>query len=174
LQVNAGNIKAILPELFRENITRGQGLLCQAIMKAQAASLSFTAVFAALVAVVNSKFPEVGLLLCSRVLQQFKLSYRRSDKPLCKTSLEFVAHLVNQHVLNEVVALEVRTSCCPVTVLLEVHASSCGCQQQLPQCSEIIPCCLVYRHGSPDEGCSVVTTGRSPSCICVGKQQSVA
>jgi hypothetical protein len=116
-KVNAGNIKAILPELFKENLVRGQGLLCQSIMKAQAASISFTPVFAALVAVVNTKFPEIGLLLCARVLQQFKVAYRRSDKPMCITSLEFVAHLVNQHVLNELVALEA----CPFAALCAPH-----------------------------------------------------
>ena len=110
-KVNAANIKAILPELFKENLIRGQGLLCQSLMKAQAASLGFTPVFAALVAVINTKFPDIGLLLAHRVLQQFKLAYKRSDKPLCISSLEFLAHLINQHVLVDNLATEVRACC---------------------------------------------------------------
>lgn len=107
-KVNAGNIRAVLPELFRENLDRGRGLLCQSLMKAQAASTAFTPVFTTVVAVINTKFPDIGLLLCSRVLQQYKLAFRRNDKPLCITSLEFIAHLVNQRVVGEQVAFEVR------------------------------------------------------------------
>ena len=49
-------------------------------MKAQAASLPFTPVYAALVAVVNTKFPQVGALLCTRLVVQFRKAYRRNDK----------------------------------------------------------------------------------------------
>jgi pre-mRNA-splicing factor CWC22 len=55
--VNAPNIKEILPELFGENLLRGRGLFCQALMKAQLASPTFSPLYAALVAVVNTKFP---------------------------------------------------------------------------------------------------------------------
>jgi len=34
-QVNVGNIKHIVPELFEENLIRGRGLFARAIMKAQ-------------------------------------------------------------------------------------------------------------------------------------------
>ena len=97
----------MLPELFAENLIRGQGLLCRCMMKAQAASVSFTPVFAALMAVVNTKFPEIGLLLVSRVVQQFKRAFKRNDKPVCMASLHFLAHFVNQSVVSELIALEV-------------------------------------------------------------------
>jgi pre-mRNA-splicing factor CWC22 len=106
-QVNASNVKAVLPELFHENLLRGQGVLCQSLLRAQAASPTFTPVFAALVAVVNTKFPEIGRLLCERVLSQFKRAFRRNDKPVATAALRFIAHLTNQHVLNELLALEI-------------------------------------------------------------------
>jgi pre-mRNA-splicing factor CWC22 len=93
-------------ELFRENLIRGQGLLCQALMKAQASSPRLAVTFAALIAVVNTKLPDIGVLLCHRVLQQFKRAYRRNDKPVSAAALTFTAHLINQRVLGEVVALE--------------------------------------------------------------------
>ena len=62
-RVNAANIKHVLPELFAENLIRGQGLLCKSLMKSQVASPSFTPVYAAVVAVVNTKFPAIGVLL---------------------------------------------------------------------------------------------------------------
>ena len=102
LQVSTANIKNILPELFSENLMRGRGLFCQSLMKAQMASPSFTPVYAALVAVVNTKFPELGELLLHRVIAQFKRAYKRNDKPVCVGCAKFLAHLINQGVVHEV------------------------------------------------------------------------
>jgi pre-mRNA-splicing factor CWC22 len=72
-KVNASNIKNIVPELFAENLVRGRGLYCQSCIKSQMASPGFTDVLAALVAVVNTKFPEIVVL-------QLKRAYKRNDK----------------------------------------------------------------------------------------------
>ncbi|KAI3865816.1 hypothetical protein MKX03_026008 [Papaver bracteatum] len=112
-KVNAMNIKNIIPELFAENLIRGRGLFCRACIKSQMASPGFTDVFAALSAVVNTKFPEVGELLLRRILLQLKRAYRRNDKPQLLAATKFIAHLVNQQVAHEIIALEL------LTVLLE-------------------------------------------------------
>ena len=44
---------------------------------------------------------------------QFRRAYRRNDKPVCKAVVTFLAHLVNQQVAHEIVALQL------LTVLLE-------------------------------------------------------
>ncbi|KAI9180539.1 hypothetical protein LWI28_005848 [Acer negundo] len=108
-KVNAANIKNIIPELFAENLIRGRGLFCRSCMKSQMASPGFTDVFAALVAVVNTKFPEVGELLLGRIVLQFKRAYKRNDKPQLLAAVKFVAHLVNQQVAHELIALELLT-----------------------------------------------------------------
>ncbi|XAR60402.1 hypothetical protein NMG60_11033761 [Bertholletia excelsa] len=108
-KVNATNIKNIIPELFAENLIRGRGLFCRSCMKSQMASPGFTDVFAALVAVVNTKFPEVGDLLLRRIILQLKRAYKRNDKPQLLAAVKFVAHLVNQQVVHELVALELLT-----------------------------------------------------------------
>ncbi|KAK2665322.1 hypothetical protein Ddye_003896 [Dipteronia dyeriana] len=108
-KVNATNIKNIIPELFAENLIRGRGLFCRSCMKSQMASPGFTDVFAALVAVVNTKFPEVGELLLGRIVLQFKRAYKRNDKPQLLAAVKFVAHLVNQQVAHELIALELLT-----------------------------------------------------------------
>ncbi|PKI34750.1 hypothetical protein CRG98_044856 [Punica granatum] len=82
-------------------------------MKSQMASPGFTDVFAALVAVVNTKFPEVGELLLRRIVLQLKRAYKRNDKPQLLAAVKFIAHLVNQQVAHEIIALEL------LTVLLE-------------------------------------------------------
>ena len=55
-----------------QNLIRGRGLFCRSLMKSQAASPAFTPVYAALVAVVNSKLPELGELLCNRLVAQVR------------------------------------------------------------------------------------------------------
>lgn len=112
-KVNASNIKNIIPELFAENLIRGRGLFCRSCMKSQMASPGFTDVFAALVAVVNTKFPEVGNLLLRRIILQLKRAFKRNDKPLLLAATKFIAHLANQQVAHEIIALEL------LTVLLE-------------------------------------------------------
>ncbi|KAM0682920.1 pre-mRNA-splicing factor cwc22 [Mitosporidium daphniae] len=84
--------KNIVIELFSENLIRGRGLFVRSLLKAQSASLPFTHVFAALISIINSKIPIIGELLLSRLILQFRRSFRRNDK---------VAH--------EVLALELLT-----------------------------------------------------------------
>ena len=79
-KVNVVNIGNIIPELYQENLIRGRGLFCRALMKAQLTSPGFTHVYAALVAIVNTKLPEVGLLLLHRVVFQFRRAFKRNDK----------------------------------------------------------------------------------------------
>jgi pre-mRNA-splicing factor CWC22 len=78
-------------------------------MKAQAASPPFTPVYAAMIAIINTKFPIIGELLLTRLLSQFRRSYKRSDKSVCLSSSKFIAHLVNQKIVNEIVALQILT-----------------------------------------------------------------
>ncbi|KAJ8457549.1 hypothetical protein ONZ45_g18270 [Pleurotus djamor] len=106
-RVNIQNIKQVVPELFAENLIRGRGLFARSIMKAQAASLPFTPVFAALVAIVNTKLPQVGELLLTRLISQFRRAFKRNDKIVCNSTTTFIAHLVNQAVAHEIIALQI-------------------------------------------------------------------
>lgn len=108
-KVNVSNIAVIVRELFKENLIRGRGMFCRSVLQAQAASPTFTHVYAALAAIVNSKFPMIGELILKRLILQFRRSYKRNDKQVCLTSTRFIAHLVNQEVAHEVVALELLT-----------------------------------------------------------------
>jgi len=83
-RVNVTNIKMIVPELFNENLIRGRGLFARSVMKAQAASLPFTPVFAALVSIINTKLPQVGELVLIRLISQFRRSFKRNDKVCSK------------------------------------------------------------------------------------------
>ncbi|KAI8800320.1 MIF4G-domain-containing protein [Cladochytrium replicatum] len=106
-KVNVSNLKNIVPEIFSENLIRGRGLLCRSLMKAQAASPTFTAVYAGLVAIINTKFPRIVALLLGRLTIQFRRAYRRNDKAVCLASVRFLAHLTNQGVVNELLVFEI-------------------------------------------------------------------
>ncbi|KJA21085.1 hypothetical protein HYPSUDRAFT_141364 [Hypholoma sublateritium FD-334 SS-4] len=106
-RVNIANIKLIVPELFAENLIRGRGLFSRSVMKAQASSLPFTPVFAALVSIINTKLPQVGELVLTRLISQFRKSFKRNDKIVCHSTTTFIAHLVNQGVAHEIIALQI-------------------------------------------------------------------
>jgi len=74
-RVNIANIKQI--ELFSENLILGRGLFARSMMKAQAASLPFTPVFAALVATINTKLPQVGELIFMCLISQFRRAFNK-------------------------------------------------------------------------------------------------
>ncbi|KAI0047068.1 MIF4G-domain-containing protein [Auriscalpium vulgare] len=106
-RVNIANIKNVVPELFAENLIRGRGLFARSVMKAQSSSLPFTPVFAALVAIINTKLPQVGELLLVRLISQFRRAFKRNDKIVCHSTTTFIAHLVNQGIAHEIIALQI-------------------------------------------------------------------
>ena len=52
------------------------------------------------------QFPNIGELLLKRLVIQFKRGFTRNNKALCVSSGTFIAHLVNQRVAHEILALE--------------------------------------------------------------------
>ena len=105
-KVNISNIQNIVIELLNENILRGKGLLCKAIIKAQMASPNFTHVYTALVSVINTKLPEIGSLVLNRVMIMFHRSFHRNNKIVCIATTKMLAHLINQRVLGEYAGLQ--------------------------------------------------------------------
>ncbi|KAK3375308.1 hypothetical protein B0H63DRAFT_482546 [Podospora didyma] len=106
-KINTGNIKFVVPELFGENLIRGRGLFCQSLLKAQHASLPFTPIYACLAAICNTKLPQVGELLVKRLIIRFRKAFKRNDKAVCLSSTMFIAHLVNNQVIHEMIAAQI-------------------------------------------------------------------
>ncbi|GAW83758.1 cell cycle control protein [Plasmodium gonderi] len=105
-KVNIDNIGEICYELFECNLIRGKGIFSRAILHAQLSSPAFTNVFSALLCIVNSKFPTIGLLTIQRIIILFRRAYKRNDKILCFNSVKFIAHMINQRILHEIVGLQ--------------------------------------------------------------------
>ncbi len=112
-KVSIITIKSVVPEMFQLNLIRGKGLMIKAIMKAQQTSPSYTHVYAALIAVINTKIPQIGELLLKRVVFNFKRAYKRRDKAVATASVKFISHLMNQYVAHEISVLQL------LAVLLE-------------------------------------------------------
>ena len=106
-KVNRYNVTEIVVELLNENIIRGRGLLCRSIMKSQMSSPSFTKVYCAVICIINTKMPEIGDLLCRRVVAQFQRCYRRNDKLSLKCLVLFIGHLINYQILHELCGLQI-------------------------------------------------------------------
>ena len=73
------------------------------------ASPNFTHVYTALIAVLNTKLPAIVKLIIERVLIQFQRAYKRNNKIVCMATTKMLAHLINQHVIHELLALEMLT-----------------------------------------------------------------
>lgn len=63
-------------------------------------------VYAALAAVINTRIPEIGELLLKRIVFRFQKAYKRNQKDKAISLCRFVAHLVNQQVAHELLALK--------------------------------------------------------------------
>ncbi|KAK7207030.1 hypothetical protein BZA70DRAFT_270236 [Myxozyma melibiosi] len=106
-KVNKANIREIVQDVFKQNLIRGKGLFVRSIMRAQAASLPYTPVYAALAAIVNTKLPQIGELLVTRLIIQFRKGFKRNDKTVCLSSTMFLAHLCNYQVAHEIIILQI-------------------------------------------------------------------
>ncbi|ODQ68138.1 MIF4G-domain-containing protein [Nadsonia fulvescens var. elongata DSM 6958] len=106
-KVNKSNIRSIVADIFRNNMVRGRGLFVRSIMKAQSSSLPFTSVYASLTAIINTKLPQIGELLITRLIIQFRKAFKRNDKSTCITSTIFLAHLCNFQVAHEILVLQI-------------------------------------------------------------------
>ncbi|KAJ9099644.1 hypothetical protein QFC19_005883 [Naganishia cerealis] len=102
------NIKESAIKLFNLNIYRGQGYIVRSFMKSQLTrDKQHTKVLASLAAVINSKFPEVGQILISRLVVLFRKSFVNNDKPNVTRSTHFLVHLMNQYVCSDIVILQI-------------------------------------------------------------------
>lgn len=67
-KVNISNLQNVIVELLNENLLRGKGLFARAVVKSQMSSPNFTHIYAALIAVINTKMPDIVDLIIRRVI----------------------------------------------------------------------------------------------------------
>ncbi|GMF01019.1 unnamed protein product [Ambrosiozyma monospora] len=109
-KVNKSNVKEVVVEFFGLNLIRGKGAFIKSLLKLQSLSMHYTAVYAAVICVINSKIPEIGELLVTRLVNQWNRVRRRGDKELGKATLLFISQLVNFQVCHDVIVLQILQS----------------------------------------------------------------
>lgn len=103
---NTSNLREVIVNLFKLNLLRGRGILVKYIMRAQFRHKNLTSVYAALVSVLNSKIPDIGELLLSRLILLYRKSYVGGSRKCLLSSL-FITQLVNQKVCSDIVLLQI-------------------------------------------------------------------
>lgn len=108
--VTADSIKVVVAALLKDNMSDGAGVFTSACLKAQmVAAPEMTPVFAALVAKLNSTVHDIGQLVLKRLLMHWRRAFKRNDKHVLLKATKFLAHLLNQQVAKETLALEIVT-----------------------------------------------------------------
>ena len=94
-------------ELFRENLIRGRGIFCHALLTSNTGHEGLARVAAAAAAVVNSKLPAVGELLVTRLSLSLQKCLVKMDRRRLDPLVRFLGQLVNQSVCSDLCALQV-------------------------------------------------------------------
>lgn len=105
-RANTSNVTAIIKELFKCNLIRYKGLFASALIKAQETSPVYTDVYAAILAIINSRVKSIGNLIINRIILQYRISFLNNNKPKCLAAVKFIAHLTNQEVVQEVLGFQ--------------------------------------------------------------------
>lgn len=106
-RANISNVTFIIKELFQCNLIRYKGLFASALLKAQETSPVYTDVYAAILGVINSRIHTIGALVVNRLILQYRTSFINDNKQKCLSSIRFIAHLVNQEFVHEVLAFQI-------------------------------------------------------------------
>lgn len=109
-RLNKSTIKPLIHDLFAKvNLIRLRGVLIRSILLATVSSIQYSSVYAALMAVINTKLPEIGELLVHRSILLFRKFYKRKEKDSCIAIVMFLGHLFHQSIIHEIIILQILT-----------------------------------------------------------------
>eukprot|EP00531_Pseudo-nitzschia_arenysensis_P009954 CAMPEP_0116145296 /NCGR_PEP_ID=MMETSP0329-20121206/16509_1 /TAXON_ID=697910 /ORGANISM="Pseudo-nitzschia arenysensis, Strain B593" /LENGTH=737 /DNA_ID=CAMNT_0003640875 /DNA_START=110 /DNA_END=2324 /DNA_ORIENTATION=+ len=106
-RLNSGTIKPLIQDLFQKvNLVRLRGPLCKSVLSAAVSSPKYSDVYAGIIAVINSKLPEIGELMVNRAILAFRRYYKQRDKASCQAVCVYIVHLFHQGVVHELIVLQ--------------------------------------------------------------------
>ncbi|GAA0149503.1 hypothetical protein LIER_08657 [Lithospermum erythrorhizon] len=91
--VTSSNIKKTFQELVSQDLLRGRGLLCKEILETSLSSSASIPALASLVALINSKLEEIGILLLKRLVHELRTSYIQESYIRTLNLSELFVHL---------------------------------------------------------------------------------
>lgn len=106
-KITLENIQEMIFEAFSINLIRFRGLLIDEIIQHQIHSNSYTAIYTSFICVINSKIPEIGKLLLTRLVLNFRKYYKSNDKEKLISTLNFISNLLNFKIANEVLIFQI-------------------------------------------------------------------
>ncbi|XP_025196645.1 pre-mRNA-splicing factor CWC22 homolog [Melanaphis sacchari] len=106
-KLNPGNIRFTRNKLLQLNIVRAKGLLCQAIINAQSASLHCTNMYATLVSFINLEFPNVIELLLIRCICTFTNAHKFKEEDKYMQPILFITFMINHKVAKDGLAFDI-------------------------------------------------------------------
>jgi pre-mRNA-splicing factor CWC22 len=119
-RLNAATIKPLIHDLFDTvNCVRMRGVLAKSLLTAAVSSVHYSAVYAAVTAVLNTKLPEIGELVVKRAVLAFRRHYKRKEKQQCLATAIFLGHLFHQSVVHELILLQILTVLLDETTLTD-------------------------------------------------------
>jgi pre-mRNA-splicing factor CWC22 len=109
-RLNTSTIKPLIHDLFDQvNVIRLRGVLTKSLLAAAISSMQYSPVYAAMVAVINTKLPEVGELMVKRAVLAFRRHYKRREKQQLIVVVTFLGHLFHHSVVHELMLLQILT-----------------------------------------------------------------
>ncbi|XP_051124308.1 uncharacterized protein LOC127246788 [Andrographis paniculata] len=101
------NVQSVADRMAELNPIEGRSHFCEAVMRSQMQFPQSTNVYAALVAAINPRFPDVGYLVAKRAAVRFREACDSRDRDRTETAAALVAHLANQAVVHAALAWDV-------------------------------------------------------------------
>ena len=109
-RLNMSTIKPLIHDLFSKvNLIRFRGVLTKSILLAAISSIQYSNVYAAMIAVINTKLPEIGELIVKRSILILRKSYQRKEKQSLIAVVLFLGHLFHQNLIHEILILQILT-----------------------------------------------------------------
>ncbi len=113
-RLNMSTIKPLIFDLFSNvNLIRFRGVLVKSVLLAAISSIQYSNVYAAMIAAINTKLPEIGELIVKRSILLLRKSYQRREKQSLIAVVLFLGHLFHQNVIHEILILQI------ITILLD-------------------------------------------------------
>ena len=103
--IDASKLEDSFKDVFQVNVILGQNILINKIITLQQ-SQDKAVVYSALIALITSEVPEIGLEFSKAATIQFIIGYNRSNKRSCFAMINLLCSLFNYEVVHEIVILQ--------------------------------------------------------------------
>ena len=121
-QVTVSNVRGVALSLLRGDHWRARRFIARFIIDAQSRTPHVSDAYSAIIAMLNSECPLIGVFLSRTVVLELAGGLSRGNKPACVAAARPLAHMISQEVAKEYFACE--TCPCSWRTRRMIHSSS--------------------------------------------------